>query len=59
MPVCTERDPDRAMAQVGGHLLDIKPFGDQETRARMPQIVRSDVADTGPGRDLIFGPVSV
>ncbi len=47
MPVCIERDPDRAMAQMGGDLLDIKPFGDQETRARMPQIVRSDVADIG------------
>ena len=35
------------MAQVGGHLLDIKPFGDQETRAGMPQIVRLDVTDTG------------
>ena len=41
MPVCVERDPDRAMAQMGGDLLDIKPFGDQETRARMPQIVRA------------------
>jgi hypothetical protein len=48
VPVAVGRRLDRGVAELGLDVLRMSPLRDQETRVRMPQIVKPDPPELGP-----------